>query len=180
MFEDEVWREVQEAKLDHYFVSTHGRVKHVDRPEQARKVTLNDNGFPIITLYGKDSKTRYLRQINVLVASAFVEHPLWDDDPYKTNAVWHIDGNVQNVHFENLKWETRPRVLEWNEMHRRGRPSYVTPKVKNNRTGTVYENAYQCGMAEGELESAIIWRVERQARHTEDDEARYRYIWEGS
>ena len=180
MFEDEEWKPVAEPHLSHYWISTHGRVKHEDRPDQARRVTLNDKGFPIITLYGADSKTRYLRQINVLVAMAFIEHPAWDDlNNPKTTAVWHIDGDWTNCHVNNLKWETRPRVLEWNEMHRRQRPSMSTPKVKNNRSGIVYENAFECAMEEGYLESDIVWRIERQARHTEDDEARYRYIWEG-
>lgn len=170
MFENEEWREVKE--LPHYMISNYGRVKRVDQLE-ARKVQLNDKGFPIITLYGADSKTRYLRQINKLVATAFLPEPLYQDE----TAVWHLDGNLANCVLENLKWETRSRVLEWNEMHRSLEPKMRTPMVRNNRTGITYDNAFECGMAEGMLESAIVWRVERQARHMEDDAARYRYIY---
>lgn len=171
MFEDEDWRNVVE--LPHYMVSNYGRVVHVDRPTQPRAITINDKGFPVVTLYGGDSKTRYLRQINKLVAAAFLPQPIFDNE----TQVWHIDGNLQNCHVSNLKWETRPRVLEWNEMHRSLKPAYKTPRVRNNRTGRVYANAFECAMAEGRLESDIVWRVERQARNTEDDAARYRYLW---
>lgn len=172
MLENEDWREIDQ--LEHYLISNYGRVKRHDSPLEARKVTVNDRGFPIITLYGKDSKTRYLRQINTLVAKAFLEPPHYENE----TQVWHIDGDLQNCVVENLKWETRPRVLEWNEMHRTLTPAFKTPRVRNNRTGVTYENAFECGMAEGRLESDIVWRVERQARHTEDDAARYRYLWD--
>ena len=171
MFENEEWREIEE--FPHYSISNYGRVKHQDRVE-ARRISVSDKGFPIVTLFGADSKTRYLRQINKLVANAFLDPPHYEDE----NAVWHIDGDLLNCRAENLRWETRSRVLEWNDMHRNGRPRLVTPRVKNNRTGTVYENAYECAMDEGVLESAIVFRVERQARHMEDDNARYRYVFE--
>lgn len=172
MFENEEWRIIEE--LPHYMVSNYGRVKRTNGIEgRALKVAISDKGFPIITLYGADSKTRYLRQINNLVARAFLSEPF---SP-KENTVWHIDGDLKNVNVDNLKWEMRSRVLEWNDMHRTQKPSYSTPRVRNNRTGVVYENAFDCGMQEGRLESDIMFRVERQARHWEDDAARYRYLF---
>lgn len=171
MFENEIWHEIEE--FPHYRVSNYGRIKHVDRNE-ARKVTVNERGFPVVLLSSKNTPTRYLRQVNKLVAQAFLPPPQFDDE----TAVWHIDGDLTNCRAENLRWEMRSRVLEWNEMHRTGQPKFRTPKVKNNRTGEVYENAYECAMAEGMLESAVVWRVERQARHIEDDNARYRYVFD--
>lgn len=171
MFENEEWRHIQEAP--HYLISNYGRVKHIDRPDRARAVSISDKGFPIVTLYGADSKTRYVRHINVLVIREFGDPPY----DHRYNAVWHIDGDLTNCNADNLKWDMRARVLEWNDMHRSGEPKYKTPRVRNNRTGTVYANAFECGMAEGLLESDVVWRVERQARNTEDDAARYRYLW---
>lgn len=173
MFENEEWRIIED--FPHYSVSNYGRVKHQNSVE-ARKITVNDKGFPIVTLFGADSKTRYLRQINALVAKAFVPKPAFDDPLYPANSVWHIDGDLLNCKADNLRWDTRPRVLEWNEMHRRQRPAHTTPRVRNNRTGETYESAYACAMAEGEVESRIIWRVERQALHMWDENARYCYI----
>lgn len=171
MFENEEWKVV--AEFPHYLISDYGRVKHVDRTE-ARKVSVNDKGFPIVTLFGADSKTRYLRQINKLVAEAFLPRPLFDNE----TAVWHIDGDRLNCHASNLRWEMRNRVLEWNEMHRTLEPKFKTPRVRNNRTMAEYENAFECGMEEGMLESAVVWRVERQARNLQDDDARYRYLFD--
>lgn len=166
---NEEWKSIEE--LPHYLISNMGRVRHGERDEP-RQPSISDKGFPVVTLYGRDSKTRYLRQINKLVAVAFLPQPVLDID----NSIWHLDGDLTNCRADNLKWETRPRVLEWNEMHRIGMPRHVTPVVKNNRTGVLYNNAFECGMSEGMLESEIIWRIERQARHQQDDSARYRYI----
>jgi hypothetical protein len=170
MLENEEWREIEE--FPHYRISNYGRVKHVSR-DRARKVTINERGFPVILLSSATSPTRYLRQINVLVANAFLRPPTLDED----NSVWHIDGDLTNCRPENLRWDMRSRVLEWNEMHRRGGPRLNTPRVRNNRTGEVYEDAYECAIAEGKLESDIAWRVEKQARSMEDDSARYRYLF---
>lgn len=170
MFENEEWRPIED--LPHYLISNYGRVKR-DGNIEARKVSVNDRGFPVVTLYGRDSKTRNLRQINKLVAQAFLEPPIFADE----TAVWHIDGDLSNCRVDNLRWDTRSRVLEWNEMHRTQTPKLKTPKVKNNRTGKIYENAFECGMDEGFLETTIVWKVERQARNVEDDNARYRYIF---
>lgn len=171
MFENEEWREIED--FPHYKISNYGRVKHVDRIE-ARKITVNERGFPVVLLSSKTSATRYLRQINTLVAKAFLDPPIFEDQ----KAIWHIDGDLTNCRVENLRWETRARVLEWNEMHRTLVPQIKTPRVRNNRTGDEYENAYECGMAEGMLESAIVWRIEQQARNMEDPNARYMYIFD--
>lgn len=170
MFQNEVWREVEE--FPHYHVSNHGRVKHAVRDE-VRKLTINEKGFPVLLLSSATSPSRYLRQVNMLVARAFLAPPQFETD----TAVWHIDGDLKNCRAENLRWEMRSRVLEWNEMHRSGVSKFKTPRVRNNRTGEVYNSAYECALSEGTIESAIVFRVERQARHMEDDDARYRYIF---
>lgn len=169
MFEDEEWLPITE--FPHYFISSHGRVKHTIRIN-ARKITVNERGFPVILLSSATSPTRYLRQINKLVALAFLPPPFYTDD----TAIWHKDGNLQNCHYTNLKWERRDRVLEWNEMHRSGTPKFETPAVKNNRTGDIYKDAYDCAMQEGLLESSVVWRIERQSPSLYDEKARYRYV----
>lgn len=169
MFENEEWRPIEE--FPHYVISSHGRVKHTDRTN-ARKVTINERGFPVILLSSATSPTRYLRQINKLVALAFLPPPLYHD----STAIWHKDGDLRNCYVDNLMWERRDRVLEWNEMHRQGRPKFTTPAVKNNRTGEIYKDAYDCAIHEGVLESSIVWRIERQSSSLYDESARYRYV----
>ena len=169
MIEQERWAQIDD--FPHYLISTHGRVRHVDR-SSPRKITVNERGFPVILLSSATSPTRYLRQVNKLVAQAFLPQPLYSD----YTAIWHNDGDLRNCHYSNLRWDRRDRVLEWNEMHRRGRPQYATPAVKNNRSGEVFKDAYDCAMSEGILESSIVWRIEKQASSIYDESARYRYV----
>ncbi len=161
---EEAWQAV--TKFPHYSISSFGRVKN-NKTGEVRRITITDPGFPAVTLYGADSKSRYLRHINVMVAEAFL--PTAIDD--KMTAVWHIDGDPQNCRADNLRWEYRNRVLDWNEQHRLKAPRLRTPRVRNNRTGIVYENAYECAMAEGDLESTIVWKAEKGS-------PRYSYVTE--
>lgn len=156
MFEDEVWHVIHE--FPNYMVSDHGRVKNINSVN-ARQLTVNDRGFPIIVLFGRhggESKTRYLRQVNKLVAEAFLPLPAFDNE----TSVWHLDGDLLNCRADNLKWETRSRVLEWNEMHRTKEPQYKTGPVRNTRTDKEYANAFECAMDEGRLEIDIIKRAD--------------------
>jgi hypothetical protein len=168
MYENEEWRRIEE--FPHYYVSSYGRVRHENRTEP-RKITINERGFPVILLSSATSPTRYLRQVNKLVAKAFLRPPLYDE----YTAVWHKDGDLSNCHYENLMWERRDRVLEWNEMHRSG-PLFNTPPVKNNRTGEIYKDAFDCAIHENELESVIVWKIEKQSSSLYDENARYRYV----
>lgn len=157
MFENEEWLPIE--RLDHYFISNLGRVKHQNRPDKALKVSINDRGFPIVVLYGKDSKTRNLRQINKLVAEAFLDPPIYPD----MIAVWHIDGSFTNCAADNLRWETRGRVLAWNEQQRICAPRFQTGRVFNGHNGETYENAYECAKDIGELEDTIVWKCENNS-----------------
>jgi hypothetical protein len=169
MFENEEWKTIEE--FPHYQVSSYGRVKHRDR-NYIRKITINERGFPVVLLSSQTSSTRYLRQVNKLVANAFLP-TTWLNGSV---AVWHKDGDLSNCYWENLMWDRRDRVLEWNEMHRSGRAQYKTPPVKNNRTGEIYKDAYDCAMQEGQLESSVIWKIEQNGNGIYDDSSRYRYI----
>lgn len=164
MHENEVWHIIHE--FPNYMISDHGRVKNVASVAE-RKIAINDRGFPIIVLYGRnggESKTRYLRQINKLVAEAFLPLPTYDDE----NSIWHIDGNLENCRADNLRWETRGRVLEWNEMNRTGQHHYEDRAVLNVRTGKKYSSPFECAMDEGRLESEIAVRANKGSP---------RYMW---
>lgn len=169
MPEPEEWRPI--ADFPHYLVSSWGNIKHVNRNDP-RTIKCNRNGFPVVLLSDANTATRWLRQVNVLVAQAFLRPPLYTDE----TTVWHRDGDLSNCHVENLKWERRDRVLEWNRMHRTGRPEFATPAVKNNRSGEIYRDAYDCAIHEGMLESDIVWRIEKQNSSVYDENNRYRYV----
>lgn len=167
--EEEEWAVIEE--LPHYNISSYGRVRHMARFEP-RIITINERGFPVVLLSSRTSPTRYLRQVNKLVAKAFLPPPLYED----LTTIWHKDGDLSNCYYKNLMWERRDRVLEWNEMHRIGRPKYDTPHVRNNRTGEIYRDAYDCAMQEGVIESEIVKKIELNRDGIYDNLARYRYV----
>lgn len=162
MSDDCEWRPVVGA--EHYHVNEYGEVRN-GKTGQILSQVVNVRGFPCVTLYAEDSRTRYFWQVNKIVATAFVPPSNFGQE----TSVWHIDGDLTNCRPENLRWESRTRVLAWNEMHRHGRPKLVTGRVRNNRTGAVYENAYECAIAEGDLEETIVIKIERGS-------PRYSYI----
>lgn len=170
MFENEEWALIE--GFENYEISNHGRVRRVGS-DRTRKISLNNMGVPVLVLYRENDPSRYLRQVNKLVATTFLPPPTFQDE----TSVWHIDGDLTNCRASNLKWDTRARVLEWNAQNRHQRPQHHTPRVKNNRTGVIYENAFDCAMSEGKLEGDVIKRVEQGGIYSPyDDSARYRYI----
>lgn len=169
MTDEEVWRPIDE--FPDYQVSSYGRVIHIDRPNTPRAVALNHQGFPNLVLFKKEHPgSRYLRQVNKLVATAFLPPP-----PTKLNAVWHKDGDLTNCHVSNLMWDMRARVMEWNEMNREGTPKFRTGRVMHNETGRIYENAFELGLHIGKTESEIVAHIERYPAQYAD-RARYKYV----
>lgn len=165
MIEEEIWHEVIDFPL--YMVSNLGKIMRISN-SKIRQIAINARGFPIVVLFGRgggESKTRYLRQVNQLVAEAFLPSATFHDE----TSVWHLDGDLTNCRADNLRWDTRARVIEWNEMNRSREPKYNTRPVENTRTGKVYEDAFACAMDEGRLESEILVRANQ-------DSPRYRWI----
>jgi hypothetical protein len=163
----EEWVEIED--FPGYIISNLGNIQHKDRPNTNRKVGINHQGFPTIVLFR--GQTRYVRHVNKLVAQAFLEPPQYRD----MIAIWHIDGDLLNCQADNLLWDRRDRVLEWNEMHRSGQPRYRTKNVMDNATGRVYTSAYECGMHVGELETAIITHIDSFPDEYAD-RGKFRYV----
>lgn len=166
---EEIWREIE--GFPDYMVSNYGLVIHRSRPNTPRSVSINHQGFPNLVLFKKEHPgSRYLRQVNKLVATAFLPEP-----PSNLTAVWHKDGNLQNCYFENLKWDLRSRVMEWNEMNRDGEPKFHTGAVMDNRTGLLYTNALELALHIGATETEIVRRIEAYPPHLQD-QAPYKYV----
>lgn len=168
MIHQEEWREIEGFPL--YEVSNLGRIRNA-KANQIRKTQLNHQGFPTLVLYNTPDPTRYVRQLNKLVATAFLPQP----DTSDMTSVWHLDGDLENCAADNLKWDRRDRVLEWNEMHRVRQPRLRTPDVMDNSSGRVYTSAFECGLAVGDIESAVVAHIERYPDHLAD-RAKYRYV----
>jgi hypothetical protein len=169
MTDEEIWRRIEE--FPDYLISNYGQVVHVDRPNTPRSVAINHQGFPSLVLFKKEHPgSRYLRQVNKLVATTFVPQTV-----AKLNSVWHKDGDFLNCHADNLKWDLRARVMEWNEMNRDGVPKFRTGRVMDNKTGRIYENAFELALHIGATESEVVRRIEAYPAHLED-RAPYKYV----
>lgn len=164
MYDDAEWRPVVGA--EHYEVSEYGEVRN-GKTAQLLSTVINVRGFPCVTLYATDSRTRYFWQVNKIVAQAFLRPSHYSQE----SSVWHVDGNLLNCRADNLRWESRSRVLAWNEMNRNNVGRLITPRVRNNRTGEVYESAYHCAMAVGDTEESIVIKIEKGS-------PRYSYVGE--
>lgn len=168
MIHEEVWRPIE--GFPDYQVSNLGRVLHLERPNTTRKTSINHQGFPTLVLFHKaHTGARYVRHLNKLVATAFLGPP-----PPKMDSVWHLDGDLQNCQADNLRWDMRARVLEWNDMHRTG-PKLRTPQVMDNKTGHIFDNAFEYAIHVGDIETAIATHIERYPPQY-IDRARCRYV----
>ena len=193
--EQDEWREIED--FPKYLINPYGDVRHHDR-YTSRRTGKTKQGFLTIVLYADDNNARYLRQVNALVARTFLtpkelylrfpeqyyipgqdyamENPRYYlRDLREAGAVWHLDGNLMNVAADNLLWATKQEVSEWNAMHRSDYRYQLTHRVMNTSTNRTYDNAYECALDEGELESKIIWRVEVQGKMM-GDRAKYQYL----
>lgn len=166
--QNEVWTTIND--FPNYEVSSLGNVRNIDTKE-LRKAQLNHRGFPTLTLYNSPDPSRYVRQVNKLVAEHFCTPPRYSNE----NAVWHIDGDLTNCHASNLKWDLRPRVLEWNDMCRDGTPKLKTPRILHNASGRIFDSAFEVGLFVGDTETSVVRHIENYPPHYAD-RARYRYV----
>lgn len=164
----EEWRPVQE--FPRYQVSDLANV-YDENLERSVTPTLGAQGFLVVRFRQPADPKQYLRQLNKVVAEAFCDKMYSDE-----NSIWHIDGDIHNCQADNLRWELRHKVLEWNKMHRDARPKYATPRVRNNNSGQVYENAFEAALASGVTESHILWRIERHPGGPYDESNQFMYL----
>lgn len=98
----EVWKSINGE--EHYQVSDHGRVRSLDRIDslgrkqkgRILKNTLTKQGYLQVAISGRT------HQVGKLVLETFVgERP-------KKHLVHYADGDLQNVHLDNLSWSIEP------------------------------------------------------------------------
>jgi hypothetical protein len=115
------------TKTKNYFISNYGRAKSLDKlrhDENLLKPGTLVKGHKVLTVKFKDFyKTFYIQK---LVAEAFCEKENQD----VKNFVIHIDGDLNNNLFKNLKFVTREELTEhfhkkghWDRQNRKKHPS---------------------------------------------------------
>lgn len=97
-YEDEEFRVVE--LFPYYFISNYGRLKRRERRGRKPLIRPNVYGDLVVTLHRGGSPTKYVCQIDRLVADAFLLPP---KNPDKVH-VHHIDGDKSNCHADNLEW----------------------------------------------------------------------------
>lgn len=115
----EIWREVPGYET-FYVVSSHGRVKVLDRTLRFRKATklLNPtmwHGYPSVTLTDGEGVRRHLT-VHRLVAAAFIPNAL------ALEYVNHADYDRSNALPYNLEWCTHADNMKHSAERRYGRP----------------------------------------------------------
>jgi hypothetical protein len=166
--DSEEWRLIQD--FPKYYISSLGRVQNI-ATKQIRSARPNHQGFPTLVLYKGDNPTRFVRQINMLVAQAFLGPP----EHRSMTSVWHKNGDFVDCRAVNLKWDSRARVMEWNDMWRSNTPKLRTPRVMVNKTGRIFANAFECGKYVGEIETAVVAHIENFPPQYADN-ARFKYV----
>ena len=97
---DETFKTIGQFKdniFSNYEVSNYGKVRHI-KTKKYTKLAISVN-YPIIKLID-DSRASNQVLIHKLVAYLFVPNT------EKHNAIQHIDGNIKNNYYKNLKWIT--------------------------------------------------------------------------
>lgn len=124
LYEDEKWVDIPNFE-NRFSISNYGRVKNL-KNGKIRKLTLNKNGYYIISLWDKEKKERYPLAIHRLVAKMFLNG--YDE------CVNHIDGNKKNNFYKNLEWCS----LAENTKH-----AYKSKLINNHCSVEIIENGFK-------------------------------------
>ena len=127
---NEEWKIIEtkaSTKEKNYYISNYGKVKSVNKKtgiEKELKGSLGKQGYRILNLKLKDD-VRQGFYLHRLVGKYFIESP----NESKEFLV-HIDQNLQNNYFKNLKWLSRKELGErWKKLG-----IYKNLNIKNPKT----------------------------------------------
>lgn len=125
--DDEIWKIIPEVN-NRYEISNYGRIKSfaINRDDGKILKCSTNKGFKIISLRINDENKRFY--VHKLVADIWLKKP-----SEKHLIVTHIDKNLRNNHFTNLKWLTQEEIkTEYREYFRNKYNSPNKRKVVTN------------------------------------------------
>jgi len=97
----------------------------------------------------------FIRSVHRLVAHAFLGEP-----PYDHCVPVFLDGNRNNLSYDNLEWRTRSEAIELTAEQAKTEPSDPR-RVRCLETGVVYDNALEAARDIGGFEKYIILCAQR-------------------
>lgn len=152
----EKWAVIPEFPL--YSISTHGRVQN-NRTRRTLATSTTSFGHVKVKLRPPHGDPRTM-SVPLLVAQAFIEPP----DPLCDNVIL-LDGNLQNVHVDNLG--LRPRWFAWKyarQLRTEYHKPYHTMSIYCEDTNRIYPSTIACGMEHGLL-FRDIWNAAWHISH---------------
>lgn len=172
-----------------YSVSNYGRIRSRGIRHRVIQNYLSGKGHIMVVMRTEDGKTTS-RHMNHIVAETFVpkdKHPNTVRPRGKdevTDSVWHIDGDITNCRADNLLWETRSRVIEWNKQNR---PDFDQRTHDENgkefrrhrmvkATGHTYRSMEELAVCEGVLLSDVKYVYYSLAEYVGDPNQIYTVV----
>ena len=149
MIESEEWVTVN--SFPQYEVSTLGHIRN-RKTERIMQTKLNQYGVLGVKLM-KDSY-QFHRSVPLLVAAAYLRKP----NPAFDTPI-NLDGDRNNNAVSNLMWRPRWHAVAYHKQFNEPYSDPINRRIVDCHSGAIYENSWQCAMANGLLESDIVLSI---------------------
>jgi hypothetical protein len=145
----EEWKEIE--WFPPYSVSSMGRIRNDDT---GRILETNLNQYQVLFVGLMRDGRQHHRSVAKLVAHAFI------DPPYRSfDTPINLNGDRRDCRVENLALRPRWFAVKYNQQFRE-RYDYGFPnRVRNEKTGEIYENSWECAIANGLLERDLVMSI---------------------
>jgi hypothetical protein len=128
-----------------------GRVRN-DKTERILELNVNQQGVQFVGLM--KNGVQYHRGVALLVAHAFVPHAYPQfDTPINLN------GDREDCRAENLVWRPRWFAIKYNQQFHERYDFGFPNRVRNEKTGEIYANSWECAIANGLLERDLVMSI---------------------
>lgn len=145
----EEWKPI--ATFKGYSVSNMGRIRN-DKTERILETNLNQYGVMFVGLM-REGVQRH-RSVPLLVARAFLERK-WPSFDTPIN----LNGDRTDNRVENLAWRPRWFAIRYNQQFHDRYDFGFPNRVRNTKTGEIYENSWDCAIKNGLLERDLVLSI---------------------
>lgn len=145
----ERWKKIQ--GFPDYSVSDSGLVRS---DKSGRILRLSENQYGVMNVGMMKNGEQRHRSVPLLVAKAFLpnKRPAFDTPI-------NLDGNRHNNRLENLAWRPRWFAAKYNRQFRDGFRYPIEEKIRDTKSGEIYESTLDAAMKNGLLEEEIVFAI---------------------